>query len=679
MYAKLAWRNIRRSVQDYGLYFLTLVFAVAIFYVFNSLADQPSFVSLRESTRRMAAGAVEMLEWLTVIMTGVVALLVLYANRVIIKKRSRELGTYLLLGMEQGRLALLLMAEVTLIGMAALAVGLAAGIFLSQFFALVVARLFGASLTGHAFVFSGGAAMKTLLTYGLAFVAVGLWQAAAIYRQKLIDLITGAQKNEEMRLRRRPVSLALGVLSLLALGRAYWLADQVSRDAAVNPTDSRILTGVVLGVVGTYMLFLGASGLLAGLRRGRGEKGGWLSRGLNLFLYRQVSSKINTHAGMLATIALMLTFTICAMSFGLGLGRGVVAAADQSTPFDYLFFSADASEEFQEYLRLFDQYGVTKRQEVRFFSRKSELRGKDLMLPSDAKGFEGQGVAEYMAEVHAQVVPASAYNRLRELKDYGEMKLPETGFLLHFNGKQSVQAEQVRQAYERFLGDGSAVVDLAGQRLRPAATQVFTEPLGSQLTGHAVVLVVPDAVAAELYPFGSYLVLDVKGEAPAELDSALVRLYESRPAGVWMTSEIRAENMGRTFALESMLLFLVGYIGVMFTLISATLLALQQVTDAVEHRQRFEVLRKLGADDRMIDGTIARQVGLYFLTPVAVALLHSCVAMVALARLFRLGAGYTTVWSATLVTLGIFALIYGAYYLLSLQSCRTLFKEPRPQ
>jgi putative ABC transport system permease protein len=140
----------------------------------------------------------------------------------------------------------------------------------------------------------------------------------------------------------------------------------------------------------------------------------------------------------------------------------------------------------------------------------------------------------------------------------------------------------------------------------------------------------------------------------------------------------RAEKMGVGLMTEGMLVFLSFYIGVMFVLISATLLALQQVTDAVEHRQRFEVLRKLGADEPMVDGAIARQLGLYFLTPVSVALLHSLVAMIALARLFQAAAGFTTVWPATLVTLGIFGPIYATYYLLSLQSCRALFKEPTP-
>lgn len=678
MYGKLAWRNIRRSLRDYGIYFLTLVFAVAIFYVFNSVVDQPAFLSLRGSTRRMAQGALGMMAWLSVAMTGVVAFLVLYANRVIIKKRNRELGTYLLLGMEQGRLAFLLLAEIAVIGMAALLVGLVSGIFLSQFFALVVNRVFAAGLTSHPFVFSPGAALKTLFYYGVTFVLVGLWQAAAVYRQKLIDLIIGVRKNEEIRLRSRPLSLAAGVSGTVILGLVYWMSDRISRQIGLSPRDPWIWIGFALGVVGTYLLFAALAGLLTGVRQ---RQRGWLARGLNLFLYRQVTSKINTHATLLATIALMLTFTICAMSFGLGLGRGIGDRAERAAPFDYLFFSSSPTEEFPWVLPLFDQHGVTDRRMVRFVTADSDLQDKHLMLPEDAQWFKRYGAAEHVAEVQVQVIPFSAYRELRAMKGYAAVELPENSFLIHASAAQMEPERRAREAYDRFLTNGSTVA-LAGRSLRPGATQVFAETLGSQLSGSSALLVVPDETAAGLRALNSYLVLEVDGRSPAELDEAVVsqtrELQTVRRNPAVVVAVTRADVVGTAFVTEGMLVFLSFYVGVMFILISATLLALQQVADAVEHRQRFQVLRKLGADEPMIDRTIARQLGLYFLTPVAVALLHSLVAMVALARQFHLAAGYTTVWPATLVTLGIFGLIYGTYYLLSLQNCRALFKEPQP-
>lgn len=676
MYAKLAWRNMRRSLRDYGIYFMTLVFAVAIFYVFNSIGEQPAYLSLAESKRRMGQATVQMLEWVTTIMTGVVALLVLYANRVIVKKRNRELGTYLLLGMEQGRLSLLLLAEIAVISLAALGVGLAGGVALSQAFALVVNRVFGASPQGHGIIFSASSALRTLLYYGIMFILVGLLQAGAVYKQRLIDLINGVRKNEEIRLRSRPLALTAGLLGAAALGWAYWLSDRVSRTVGLDPTDPRILIGAVLGIAGTYLLFLALAGLLTGIRR---KQGGWLSRGLNLFLYRQVTSKINTNAALLATIALMLTFTICAMSAGLGIGALVRMSAERDAPFDYALFSTQPEEEFEEILTLFDQYGVTDRHEVRFQAALAEVMLKELMLPVDAAWFAADvdSYAMYVADSPVRVIPFSAYRALRALKGYAPVDLPADAYLLHATDLGGEVETHVRTAFQRFQASG-ATVTIAGSALRPAAQKVFTEPLGYDLLGGQGLLVVPDAAAASLEPRESYLMMEVGQPVPEALEEAAEGVRDAFWSGEYpgyfgFTSQSRV--VGSVYMVEGILVFFSFYTGIMFILISATLLALQQVTDAVEHRQRFEVLRKLGADESMVDGTIARQVGLYFLVPLAVAIVHSVAALLALNRLLTGETGYGGVWSAFLVTMAILAAIYGAYYLLSLQTCRGLFKQ----
>jgi len=559
--------------------------------------------------------------------------------------------------------------------MAALLVGLAGGVLLSQGFALVVNRVFAAGLTRHFFVFSADAALRTLLCYGLSFLFVGIWQAAALYRQKLIDLINGARKSEAVPLRDPVAAQIAGVASLAIIGLVYWLADRVSRDPFLSPQDGRIWSGMALAVAATYLLFFAAGGLLAGAR---GRARGGMGRGLGRFVYRQVTSKINTHTSMLATIALMLTFTICAMSFGLGLGQGLRREMDEHVPFDYEIFSSNPQEDFAQILGLFEQYGMTDRKEVRFTQFQTDLINRDLMLPNDAAWFEGKDDLVHITDVRVNVIPASAYQELRRLRGYDVMEQPPNSYLIHAG--TSVQPEYIRaqQAFQRFLESGSRL-ELAGRSLYPGSTKPYTEPIMPFMTGPAVTLVVPDDAAAALEGLDSRLVVELAAQAPEELDSALQAAAAEanrRAEDSWMWVEIRAEAMARAYGLEAMLVFITFYMGVMFILISATLLALHQVTDAVEHRQRFAILRKLGADERMVSGAIAQQLALYFLTPVVVALMHSLAAMAALSRLFRISAGFTTVWPATLVTLGVFCVIYGAYYLLSFQSCRRLFCEP---
>ena len=682
MDAKLAWRNLRRSLRDYAIYFMTLVLAVAIFYVFNSVSDQPAFLSLSANQRRMARGAVEVMGWVSTIMTGVVALLVLYANRVIVRKRSRELGTYLLLGMEQGRLAFLLLAEVAAIGTAALGVGLALGVALSQAFGLVVEQVFQAPAADRSIVYSPRAAVWTLGLYGAMFLAVALWQAAAVYRQRLIELINGARRNEEIRLRSRPLALAAGLLCAGTLGYAYWLADRVSRTTGLDPTDPRVPLGIALGVAGTYLLFFALAGLLTGIRR---RTGGWLARGLNLFLYRQVTSKINTHAAMLATISLMLTFTVCAMSTGLSLGAAIRQGVEGEVPFSYMVVSTEIDQDYSGLRAILAEHGIAGGQVAEFVAAYTEVQGADLMLPDDAQRFRADEEGGYAAFVHARAISYSAYRALRTLKGYPDAPLAGDGYLVHALSSGHPAAAASLAAWERAVASGQAV-ELAGLTLQPAAGQVFTEPLGAQLAFAGPLLVVPDEVLEALLDAAPederhlaerHLVAEAPGVTSTELEEAArTWVREHWPEDGWISFSSRTETMGSGYMVEGILVFLSFYVGIMFILISATLLALQQVTDALEHRQRFTVLHKLGVDDAMLGGLVARQVGLYFLTPVLAALLHCSVALTALNRAVLREAGYDTVIPAAVATAAIFAVVYGAYYLLSVLSCRSLY---RPQ
>lgn len=675
MYSKLAWRNVWRSLHDYGIYFLTLVFSVSIFYVFNTLDDQPAFLALHESSRRLAQSAVQIMEWLTVVMTGVVVLLIYFANRVIIRKRNQEFGIYLLLGMEQGHLALLLVYETILIGIAALLIGLLSGVFLSQFFALIINRVLGTELATFPFVFSLTATRKTIVLYGAVFVLLGCWQATDVYRKKLIDLITGSKRNEVMRLRNRALSFGLGLISVVALAFSYYLADQVSRDAGLRPQDPRILVGCLIGLVATYMLFASLAGILTGIRAYRG----WMLRGLNIFLYRQMTSKINSHAAMLATITLMVTIALCAMSAGLGLGQGIGKRADEEAPFDYMFLSGSPTADFSELLDVFERYGVTDFKKVRFTDAATDMKNTSLMLPDDAGYFE-QLNHRYFTEVQIKVIPSSSYSKLRALKNYEPVDIPSDRYLVHTAAPRGELEKSMLEAFQRFLKAGEPVT-LAGRTLKPAYSRVFTEPLG-YISGPYATLVVPDSVAQDLPVAFRYMAiqLDKSVKAPAELDETLTKIVLGSMTdnpGNHYNGIIRAERVGSAFMMEGMLVFLSFYLGIMFFLISAALLALHQISDFVEHRLRFEVLRILGADDLMIDLTIVRQIGLYFLTPVVLALLHTGVAMVSLDRLFKISAGYTTVWPATMVTASTFAAVYVIYYYLTLQSCRSLFKRPQ--
>ena len=120
MFCKLALRNVRRSFRDYGVYLLTLTFGVCLFYTFSSLDGQGAMIYLTQSQNPMAQVIQSCIDVFSVFVAVVLACLILYADRFLMRRRKRELGTYLLLGLSQGQVSLLLVLETGLIGAAAL-------------------------------------------------------------------------------------------------------------------------------------------------------------------------------------------------------------------------------------------------------------------------------------------------------------------------------------------------------------------------------------------------------------------------------------------------------------------------------------------------------------------------------------------------------------------------------
>ena len=154
MLCKLAFRNVTRSIRDFTVYFLTLAFGVCLFYVFNSIDAQQAMIALSDSQKFYVAQMTEIMAYVSVFVAVVFGLLVVYANRFLMKRRKRELGMYLLLGMERSGISRILIAETFLIGLFALAAGLTAGVFLSQIVSVFTARLFEADLTSFHFILS---------------------------------------------------------------------------------------------------------------------------------------------------------------------------------------------------------------------------------------------------------------------------------------------------------------------------------------------------------------------------------------------------------------------------------------------------------------------------------------------------------------------------------------------
>ena len=142
MITKLSLKNISKSFKDYAIYFFTLILGVAIFYVFNAIDSQTVMMDVSASTREIIKLMTNMLSGVSVFVSFILGFLIIYASRFLIKRRNKEFGIYLILGMSKRKISLILFLETLFIGIISLVVGLLIGSCLSQLMSLLVANMF---------------------------------------------------------------------------------------------------------------------------------------------------------------------------------------------------------------------------------------------------------------------------------------------------------------------------------------------------------------------------------------------------------------------------------------------------------------------------------------------------------------------------------------------------------
>ena len=258
MLFKLSLKNISKSIKDYAIYFFTLILGVAIFYVFNAIDDQSVMMKVSSTTAEIIKLMTNILSGVSVFVSIILAFLIVYASRFLIKRRNKEFGVYLTLGMSKKKISLILFIETLCIGILSLIVGLVVGTLLSQGLSIFTAKLFQVDIVRFKFVFSKSAFIKTLVCFAIIYLIVLLFNSNVIRKVKLIDLLNAAKKNQDIKVRNLWLSVVIFIISITLLGGAYYYVLKMG----VAIITSSLFIIVAMGALGTFLFFFALSGFL---------------------------------------------------------------------------------------------------------------------------------------------------------------------------------------------------------------------------------------------------------------------------------------------------------------------------------------------------------------------------------------------------------------------------------
>ena len=645
MYFKLAFKNIKKSYKNYVIYFLTLIFGICIFYTFNSIESQSVMMELNEQKQSAFMMAEQLMGYFSVFIAFVLGFLIVYANNYLIKRRKKEFGIYMTLGMENGSLSKMIFLETLFIGAISLGIGVVLGIMLSQALSVLTAYMFQVDLTKFQFVFSPLGFKRTVLCFSIIYLVVLIFNFISVRKIKLIDLLTASKRNEKPTIKNLWVSVILFLVSVGILGIAYY---KVIHDGIAFASFNALGLPILLGCIGTFIFFYSLTGFF--LKVIQGNKKFYL-RDLNMFVMKQISSKINTTFVSLSFICLMLFLAICTFSGGLGINRAINADLKDLTKFDVTFWS-NSGENIENLLKEknIDISNIAK-EDSNMVMYDSGVKYSNFLSKEGMTAMKNYFPVANDNDI--LVIGEKGYNNTLKLLGKEPVNLKENQYLAVGN------IDEMKKWVNESLENGKKI-NISGKTLETENKKYENINLYNfTMKGDILIFVVKDSLLEGLKPVSSRfnMMLKDNSNTKEELENVRDQLVESQVYSI-TKKEIydNAAGLGATMA------YLGIYLGLIFIITSAVVLAIQQLTESTDNVERYRLLKEIGVDQKMINKAIFTQVGVYFMLPLSLAIVHSIVGLKISSTIVGVF-GNASIMPNIIITAIIFVIIYGGYFL----------------
>ena len=683
MLFKLSYKNIKKSFKDYTIYFLTLMLGVAIFYVFNSLDSQQAMMKMSASTREIVDLMLNLLAGVSIFVSFILGFLIIYANRFLIRRRKKEFGIYMTLGMGKRQITKILLIETFLVGIFSLVIGLIIGIFGSQLMSVLVANLFDANMTEYQFIFSQEAAVKTIVYFAIIYVFVMFLNLFVTSRYKLIDLLTAGKKNEKVKFRNPVLSVILFIVSLITLGIAYYIA--ITKIIEMDYLE--IAKAILLGCIGTFLFFYSLSGFL--LKFIQSSKRIYM-KNLNMFVLRQVNSQVNTTTFSMTVISILLFLTICIFSSAISLNDSMSKQLAICSPVDITIMKQIDGENVgnksdikrlekakKTVIEIMDLLGLSIQETFSEYVEANTYQSEEVSIRKTAgeEGFKKLGMKFPNYDTVETLMKVSEYNKIAQMYGNQTIQLAEDEYAIVANFEEMIEIRNMGLESHQTLG-------INGKTYSPKYTQCVTGSIcNSPQPMESGIIILPDSAIQEKWKVTNYFNANYIGtteEEKQKVEESISKLSDGKGGTnivnyqIYVNTKIQMYEASK--GIGAIVTFIGLYLGIIFLISSAAILALKQLSDSSDNQARYDILRKIGADEKMINGALFKQIAIFYFLPLGLAMFHSIFGIITAEKILTLFGKQDLVGS--IITTSIFIiLIYGGYFLATYFGSKNIIKE----
>lgn len=646
MLTKLAIRNVKRSISDYVLYVITVTFILSLMFAFNSMMFSDLILGMNSHMAEYRS----LLVLFSIIVLVVVAWLINYMTRFMLEKRSKEFGTYLILGMKNNDVSKLFFCENIILGVIALILGIVFGNFVFQGLLIVVTAFFGEDYHLKA-TFNIAALLLTILYYTLIQVMVVIHNNKYLKKLKISELMNASKVNESVKVKHVTRNAIIFVLSIVA--------------GIIAVTKAPVIVVIICIIFFIYGFYMGLSGILVLLvsktKRFKYKK-------MNLFIFRQLSSKINTMGFTMGTIAVLFTLALLSSNYAIGLSN-FKGEIEKYGPFDICLTTLTEDEEFTDVKDLLNKEGWVK-DDITYKIYKGENdQFKRPLVDNKITG----GYFQYDT-----FIKVSDYNVLREYLGLETISLKDNQYAIH-------AVASVSDIYKESVGNNPSAI-ISGKEY--TCSGVYDEDFAQNgQNGAGYIVVVPDEAVNNMPVYYSQYVCDTLKETENELYKKIQKLVH-QDAEDWITSDnrenkldhgmgvasvymvydnIMVKNAGLIAEIKAAIITVVvsiAYVALVFICVALTILSVQQLSDSTKYKYRYKVLNQLGVNKENRAKLVLKQLLVYFGCPVLIPVVISLIISYKLNDLLLMG---TQIQSSNisffLGAVGLFIIVYAIYFI----------------
>lgn len=652
--SKLAIRNVKRSIKDYLIYIITVVMAFSLIFAFNFVSFSSDITQLSEMMENLKYAII----FVSCIIVFVIAWLINYTMKFMFEKRSKEFGTYMLLGIEKKDINKMFLSENIVLGLISFVISFFVGTILGNIISAIVMNLFEMP-----YKIKLSITLTPVLLSTLYFILIYLFtlfrSSRRMKKMKIHDLLYLEKKNEEKIWKKKKyrnilfiIFVILGILGLYLCDYAFIISNDPSMVSYLG-------ISILLLIISIYgITFTLGDFILALINKRRKIK---YSKD-NLFVAKNFEAKSRTIGFTLGTLSLLITLTLVCMNMSFIMKDAFENNIEQQAPYDILVegMYSDVEESWtgkQDNRKKAWEYidYIHENYEIEDELHYQILTLQDHQVAKYIKDIGNNGLYDY--DTYLKV---SDYNKLLEMLGEKPIDLKENEYF--------VTGDKTVQKYLKEIEKENNNITINGKQLSLKSTTIENFRLGWS-TGNSFLIVIPDNVAKNMQVVTELYAFDTKEETKESDNTKLEKLgyYEFKDGDSYFSYfpvTVRGYYESSNKTAMTIFSFSLLYVSIIFITVVGTILSIQTLSDSNKNKYQYKLLKKLGVEDKKIKKTIRKQITCNFLFPALYPIIIAITTSISINRLFyAITSANMNYLTSILITIGIFAIIYGIYYI----------------